>query len=87
MYTSEPNMIRTQIYLTQNEREALSVLSAATGRPQSELIREAVDGFIGKLSKARREAVLENAAGLWKDRNDLPDFDAMRKAWDREVRR
>ena len=76
-------MMRTQIYLTAEERAALSSLSAATGKGQSELIREAVDNLIGQFSTARREAVLDNAAGLWKDRGDLPDFDALRKQWDR----
>jgi len=31
-----------------------------------------------------REA-LENAAGMWKDRDDLPDFDELRKGWNRDV--
>ena len=76
-------MIRTQIYLTEEERTALGVLSTATGKPQSELIRNAVDNMVGQFSKARRNAVLDNAAGLWKDRDDLPDFDALRTQWDR----
>ena len=77
-------MIRTQIYLTENERVALVAMSAATGKPQSKIIREAVDGLISQSSKANREAVLERAAGLWKDRDDLPKFAAVRKEWDRE---
>lgn len=76
-------MIRTQIYLTEEERTALSVLSSTTGKPQSELIREAVDSMVEQFSRARRDAVLDGAAGLWKDRDDLPDFDAMRTQWDR----
>ncbi len=79
-------MIRTQIYLTEGERTALSALSTATGRPQSELIREAVNDLVGRFSNAQREAVLDRAAGLWKDRDDLPDFDALRKQWDRGER-
>jgi hypothetical protein len=79
-------MIRTQIYLTESERAALGILSSTTGKPQSELIREAVDNLIGQFSKGRREAVLNDAAGLWKDRDDLPDFDALRCQWDRGSR-
>lgn len=79
-------MIRTQIYLTEGERAALNVLSTATGKPQSELIRDAVDNLIGQYSQIRRDAVLDNAAGLWKDRDDLPDFDNVRSQWDREDR-
>ncbi len=76
-------MVRTQIYLTETEKTALNDLAVTTGKPQSELIREAVDAFIGQSNKNRREAVLERAAGLWKDRDDLPDFDTLRKQWDR----
>ena len=76
-------MIRTQIYLTEGERTALSALSTTTGKAQSELIRDAVDDLVGRFSKTQREAVLERAAGLWKDRDDLPDFDALRRQWDR----
>jgi hypothetical protein len=77
-------MIRTQIYLTDNEKVALGTLSATTGRPQSELIREAIDSYVAWHGVARREAVLNEAAGLWKERRDLPDFDALRRQWDRE---
>ena len=71
-------MIRTQIYLTEQEREVLSALSLATGRAQSEIIREALDQFILQGNPARRKAILARAAGMWKDRQDLPDFAAMR---------
>lgn len=76
-------MIRTQIYLTEQEKSALGALSATTGKPQSELIREAIDGLIAKFGSASREAALDAAAGIWKDRRDLPDFVALRKQWDR----
>jgi metal-responsive CopG/Arc/MetJ family transcriptional regulator len=76
-------MIRTQIYLTEEEMAALKSLSSQTGKKQSELIREAVDDFITKFSNSRREAILDKVAGIWKHRNDLPDFDKLRKEWDR----
>ena len=79
-------MIRTQIYLTEEEKAGLSQLSTATGKPQSELIREAVDGLIARSSKSHREAVLKRVAGMWREREDLPDFAAVRKQWDREHR-
>jgi len=33
---------------------------------------------------ARLDAVLDQAAGMWQDREDLPDFDAVRSSWDRD---
>ena len=76
-------MVRTQVYLTEKERQDLLALAEVTGKKQSELIREAVDGFIERSSRGRRDAVLARAAGMWKDRRDLPDFRALRRGWDR----
>jgi metal-responsive CopG/Arc/MetJ family transcriptional regulator len=76
-------MVRTQIYLTERQRAALADLSKTEGKKQSELIRKAIDRFIDESSSQRREAVLRQAAGMWQDRQDLPDFMAIRSEWDR----
>jgi hypothetical protein len=76
-------MIRTQIYLTKRQRDKLAAIAKTAGKKQSELIREAVDRLIDQASRSRREAVLREAAGIWKDRTDLPDFKATRAEWDR----
>jgi hypothetical protein len=76
-------MVRTQVYLTEREREELAALSEVTGKKQSELIRQAVDCLIEQSAAKRRDAVLQRAAGMWKDRDDLPDFTAVRADWDR----
>lgn len=77
-------MVRTQIYLTEEERDGLAALAQASGKKQSELIREAVDKLIDQSSRSRREMILKEAAGIWKDRKDLPDFGEIRKGWDRD---
>jgi len=77
-------MVRTQIYLTEHQRDELAAISKAAGKKQSELIREAVDRLINQSSHSRREAVLREAAGIWKDRADLPDFNSTRAEWDRK---
>ena len=76
-------MIRTQIYLTDRQRAELEAISKTSGKKQSELVREAVDRFIAQEGKSWREIVLREAAGIWKDRTDLPDFKAIRSTWDR----
>lgn len=76
-------MVRTQIYLTQRERAALRAMACARGKKQSELIREAIDRMIEQNSKERSTAILKRAAGLWKNRTDLPDFRSLRSEWDR----
>ena len=76
-------MVRTQIYLTEEERDGLTALAEASGKKQSELVRQAVDTLIHQASSGRRQAVLKEAAGLWNARKDLPDFAAVRKGWSR----
>ncbi len=76
-------MVRTQIYLTERQRDELAAIAKTAGKKQSELIREAVDRLIDRAGSSRREAALREAAGMWKDRTDLPDFKATRAEWDR----
>jgi len=77
-------MVRTQIYLTEHQRDKLAAIAKAVGKKQSELIREAVDSLINQSGHSRREAVLRETAGIWKDRTDLPDFNSTRTEWDRK---
>lgn len=54
-------MIRTQIYLTEQEQTALRGLSSKTGKTQSQLIREAIDRLITQ-AEQRPLGLLEGAA-------------------------
>ena len=76
-------MVRTQIYLTEEERDELRRIGQETGKKQSELIRRAIDDFIDRHQPKDRRAMLEQAWGIWKDRDDLPDFQALRREFDR----
>jgi len=77
-------MIRTQIYLTESQREKLAAIAKTAGKKQTELIRDAVYYLIDQESQSRRETVLREAAGIWKDRTDLPDFKTTRAESDRD---
>lgn len=76
-------MVRTQIYLTEEERDGLDAVAKSTDKKQSEIIREAVDRFLDLTTGNRRKAILDEAAGMWRNRRDLPDFAAARRSWDR----
>jgi hypothetical protein len=76
-------MVRTQIYLTEQQRDELAAIARIAGKKQSELIREAIDRFIDRSTAHCRELVLRETAGIWKNREDLPDFSDIRAQWDR----
>ena len=76
-------MIRTQIYLTNKQRAELAVIAENMGKKQSEIIREAIDRLIDQTGQNRKNTALSEAAGIWKNRDDLPDFRAIRSEWDR----
>ena len=76
-------MVRTQIYLTEHQRNELAAIAMSRGKRQSEVIREAIDVLIERVSRHRRETILRKAAGIWKDRIDLPDFEELRAGWER----
>ena len=80
-------MVRTQIYLTEQERQRLADLARTSGRKQSELIQVAIDQMLAAHEGGRREAALKGLAGVWRDRDDLPDFPALRREFDRAGRR
>jgi len=78
-------MIRTQIYLTEKEHTILKILSRRTGKAKSDLIRDAIDHMIDEQEQKVLDPVslLRQARGMWKDREDLPDFEALRSELDR----
>jgi hypothetical protein len=60
----------------------LAGIAERTGRTQSELIREAVDRFIDRYHEGNRSELLRSARGMWKEREDLPGFQALRRELD-----
>jgi Arc/MetJ-type ribon-helix-helix transcriptional regulator len=78
-------MVRTQIYLTEQEHSALRQLSRQSRQSQSELIRQAIDRFIEESQQRDRTTILRAAAGLWSNTRPAEDtdFQALRAEADR----
>ena len=76
-------MERTQIYLTDTEKQALRSIARRLGATQSAVIRTAIDRFIDRDSTGNKLDLLRSGRGLWRDRQDLPDFEVVRRELDR----
>lgn len=74
-------MVRTQVYITKQEHQALQHMAVKTGKSQSELIRLAIDNLIAAKTINLSDR-LKQAAGIWANKKNLPDFAAIRKEFD-----
>jgi Arc/MetJ-type ribon-helix-helix transcriptional regulator len=80
-------MVRTQIYLTEAQQKGLRRLAVRERKKQSELVRQAIDEFLADSTQEDHLTLLRQGRGLWRDRQDLPDFAALRHEASREQRR
>jgi predicted DNA-binding protein len=67
-------MVRTQVYLTEDQERGLKQLAASSGRKQSELIREAIEGYLAERQPKDWKEALEAVRGMWADRDDLDEL-------------
>ncbi|HOY66462.1 MAG TPA: ribbon-helix-helix protein, CopG family [Candidatus Ozemobacteraceae bacterium] len=75
-------MPRKQIRISEEQLEVLQLLAARTGKNEGELINEALERYLESAEEHRKLSDLMAAAGLWKDREDLPDTKILRREWD-----
>jgi hypothetical protein len=75
--------VTAQIQLADAESEALAALAHRTGKSQDALLREAVSQFLGRACPGNFLQLVRRARGLWRDRDDLPDFARLRRECDR----
>ncbi len=71
------------VELTPMESKALAELSGRTGKSSSTLVHEAVVEFLKTARPTNDINLLQRARGMWRERNDLPDFARLRREWDR----
>ncbi len=76
-------MLTTHITLTDTESRIIQDITRNTGKSQDDVLHEAIEQFIARFTSQDRRTVLRQARGIWKDREDLPDFEVMRQEWDR----
>ena len=76
------NMAAT-ISLNESDSELLRTLSLSTGKTQEQIIHEGLELLSASRSRADWRAALERTQGMWRDRDDLPDFEELRREWDR----
>jgi hypothetical protein len=80
-------MIRTQVYLSEEQKISLSSLAVCKGENISQLIREAIESYITQQQKIKssrkqtREQIFHKAFGMWKD--NTTNFTAIRQSADR----
>jgi hypothetical protein len=73
----------TQVNLSEAEVELLRIMSERTGRPEAELVHEAVRLLHAQFAAPDRRSVLSRARGIWKDRDDLPELSELRREMNR----
>ncbi len=76
-------MPKTEINLTEQERQALDEMSQQTGKTPSELIHQAIKNLILEVKTEERRLMMRKAKGIWKDRQDLPELKDIRQEWNR----
>jgi len=76
-------MANDTITITEEQRNILQTIAEQTGKSEEELVQEAVELLIRQFRQARRQELIQQAFGMWRDRTDLPDFAAMRRELDR----
>lgn len=76
-------MRTAHVTLTDTESRIIQDITKSTGKTLDDVLHEAIEQFIARFTSQDRSTVLQQARGMWKDRDDLPDFEAMRREWDR----
>ncbi len=78
-----------QISLNEKNSERTDTVARRIGKSADDLVNEAVERHLAEIDAESPgvdwKAALMQAAGMWKDRDDLPDFDAMRRSMARNV--
>ena len=76
-------MTVAQVDLPEDASEQLRTIAQRTGKTQDELICEAIDHLIAQYQYQERKALMQEAKGIWKHRDDLVSTKELRDEFDR----
>ena len=76
-------MIKTEIELTEQQNTALQTLASQLGTQPIELIGQAINNLLTNWDQETRLQKMRVARGIWKNREDLPNFEELRHSWQR----
>jgi hypothetical protein len=76
-------MIETQINLTEQNQQALMEISRVTGKSQQELITSAIEELIKSYPQKKRLELMQQARGIWQEREDIPNLEQLRAEFNR----
>ncbi len=76
-------MLTAQITLNDNESQVIQDITKHTGKPLEDILHEAIQQFISRVTAQNRLFLLRQARGMWKDRDDPIDFETLKQEWDR----
>ena len=76
-------MAALEINLTEQELDALREMSRTTGQTERDLVQKAVRRMINHEQRDDHLTLMRIGRGLWKNREDLPDWANLRREWNR----
>lgn len=78
-------MRRTQLYLDDAQHQMATRLAAESGQTLSDVVRVALDEYLQRRRRQRKDFLdaLAAVSGLWRNREDVPDPAAARQHGER----
>jgi predicted DNA-binding protein len=85
---SKPRMVRKQIFIDAAQNRRLKAAAAAAGRSEADLVREGLERTLADLEASAEDwkAAWKQAAGIWRERDDLDAFYLARREKRRQRR-
>jgi len=77
-------MVEIAIKISDQTHEDLDHIARLTGKSEDQLVIEAVDQYLSKLHNGDRISAMRRAKGIWKDRDDLPRLEDLRREANRD---